>query len=124
LITDEFARAEGFTQVTRTGDEAVVNMRRLAATLDKNPLKRLPFSKRTVDANRLIQFSFFSGQTKLFTKLVNLRAPRDRTLTESSITQPVPIGIYIAQVRGGSRNAQREIIFDSSIFGRQFSGRR
>ena len=47
---------------------------------------------------RLVQFSFLLQPNKsLFTKLVNLRVARHRTLTESSISQPIAFGIYIAQ---------------------------
>ncbi len=47
---------------------------------------------------RPLQFSFLLQPNKsLFTKLVNLRVARHRTLTESSTSQPVPIGTYIAQ---------------------------
>jgi hypothetical protein len=47
---------------------------------------------------RLVQFSFLLQLNKsLFTKLVNLRVARHRTLTESSISQPIAFGIYIAQ---------------------------
>jgi len=43
---------------------------------------------------RLVQFSFLLQPNKsLFTKLVNLRVARHRTLTESLISQPIAFGI-------------------------------
>jgi hypothetical protein len=60
---------------------------------------------RTINAKELLQFRFILPPKQIiFTKLVKLRVLDSPQSAESSMYQPVVIGIYIAQQNDGRAN--------------------